>query len=312
MSVDFSIVIPHRGNPLGFWATICSCEEELIGSSYKYNYVIVSNGEKLPEEAKVTIRNLGDKVKEHIHIDSPLTPPKARQVGVDAADGKILFFFDNHCLVGKTYFDRAMAHMHSGKMDMLHSASRFYNGITTYHYTLKLAYNFWGDGGRKPWNEFSPYKVAMSGHGGFVIPKTVWEEVGGYGPDSLLQGYGGEEPLFDLKMWRYGKNVWLDPKLIHYHYTGERGYPRHYTDDYYTNMLTVASCIGGEEWLYKIFNSLLSKSHIRPLNGNPKPWMELLEIATNRSSEYAKEIDSKSIRTLNDCLRMFREEGIAQ
>ena len=314
MAVDFSIVIPHRGNSLGLWATIHSCEAELEGSNHKYNYVLMTNGEKLPLEAVQTISFLdkSGKLKCHEHSNDPISPPVARQRGVERSDGRLLFFLDNHCVVAKRYFDRGVAQMATGKMDMLHSATRWYEGDAThYHYLLSLDYNFWGRSTKlAPYDAILPYKIAMGGHGGFVTSRALWDEVGGYGPESLLQGYGGEEPLFDLKLWRYGKTVWIDPRLAHYHYTGLRGYTRHYSDEYYINMLVAANVIGGEDWLYKVFNSLCTRSHIRPLQAARKTLYELLEDAVTRSSEYAKEVDSKSIRSLNECLTLFRTDSV--
>jgi hypothetical protein len=43
---DFSIIIAHRGNTLGLWATIHSCEVELAGSDFDYEYIVVTNGEE--------------------------------------------------------------------------------------------------------------------------------------------------------------------------------------------------------------------------------------------------------------------------
>lgn len=313
MSTDISIVIPNRGPGLGLWATIHSCEEDLLDSKYTYNYVVVTNGGKVSTETKSTLSFLEEtrRLKAHVHFDEAITPPVARQRGVEVSDGKVLCFFDDHCLVAKRYFDRVMAHMEAGKVDLLHSATKFHSGDGTHlHYKLKLDYNFWGEGCKQSPYSPMPYKIAMAGHGGFAIKKETWLEVGGYGPDNLLSGYGGEEPLFDLKMWRLGKNNWLDPKLIHWHFPGDRGYTRHFTDQYYTNLLVAANVIGGEKWLYKVFDSFLTKNHIRPVVRGGKSFYEILEDAVSRSSDYAKQLDTLSVRTLDECLDYFKANQV--
>lgn len=309
--MDFTIVIPHRGNPLGLWATVHSCEQELENSARTYNYVIVTNGEKCSNEVKQTLENLSKtgKLKAHIDSEEPLTPPVARDRGAKEADGDYLFFLDNHCLVGRQYFDRALLDFEKFDIDLLHSTTKFYTGNDKfYEYRLKLDYNFWGEAKALALCDYKPYQIAMAGHGGIAVSRAVWEEVGGYGPEGVLRGYGGEEPMFDLKLGRYGKSVWIEPRMVHYHYTGDRGYARHYTDDYYTNMLVAANVIGGESWLFKVFESLVTRNHLKSHQANTKTNFELLETALERSTQYAAEVQSKSVMSLDELLIKYRTE----
>jgi hypothetical protein len=297
---------------LGLWSTLHSCEEDLQGIDLAHNYVVVTNGCELLPEEKQTLAYLrrDGLLLEHVHSDEALSPPVARQRGAAVADGDLLFFFDNHCLVGKRYFERAVADFDHVGCDMLHSSTRFYAGdFIHYQYRLMLDYNFWGDSQFEPSYEYKPYTIAAGGHGGFVVRRDVWNDAGGYGPEELLKGYGGEELLFDLKMWRLGHNNYIDPKLIHWHYTGDRGYTRHYTDEYYVNMMVTAHVIGGETWLYRLYDSFANRSHlrIRP----QKTMYELLEDAYNRSAQYAKELDSKAQYSLDELLVKFRLEQVA-
>lgn len=310
--MDLSIVIPHRGNTLGLWATVHSCEEDLRHSKRTYNFVIVSNGAPLLADDLQLIHAMreGGRLKAHHHSDLPLTPPAARQIGASLSDGEVIFFFDNHCLVARDYFVRAMLDFDREEIDVLHSATCFYTSSgACYHYSLKLDYNFWGGSHTMPVDEYKPYQIAAGGHGGFAVRRSVFNKVGGYGPNELLTGYGGEEMIFDLKMWRLGYKVWLDPRVIHYHYAGNRGYPRHYTDDYYTNMMVAANVIGGAKWIDTLAKSLLFKQHTRM---SPKKSVyELYKEAYSKSAEYAAELDSKSVYTLDGLLEMFRKKGIA-
>lgn len=312
---DFSIIIPHRGDGIGLWATIHSCEDDLKFSTkkYDYNYVIVTNGE-LGTEVKQTLDALekSGRLLAHKHFDQPITPPLARTIGVELSDSEILFFFDNHCLVSRHYFDRAMIDMQNPEIDMLHSTTIFYNGQSPqYHYKLKLKYNFWAESAAFPTNPMKPYKIGAGGHGGFVIRKSTWNEIGGYGPSDLFKGYGGEEMAFDLKLWRLGKTVWLDPLLIHYHYNGNRGYPRHFSNEYYTNLLVSALVIGGPKWFNIVFESFITGSHMQIKSSCPKPMYDLGEIAYKRGIEYSKELDKIAKFTLDELLLKWIPELVS-
>lgn len=309
---DVSIIIPHRGNPLGLWATVHSCEDNFKGSELSYNFVIVTNGEEVSVESRSVLRNLesSGKLLKHIHSDEPLTPPAARQLGVAAADGEILAFLDNHCLVGAKYFERAVLVMRNSPIDVLHSTTCFYtNDGLHYHYKLKLDYNFWAESAKFPQSEYKPYPIAAGGHGGFFVRRSSWDSIGGYGPDSLFKGYGGEELIFDLKAWLTGHTVYIDPKVIHYHYTGARGYDRHYTDEYYQNLLVSANVIGGEEWMYRVYKSFAGPGHLRL---RPKKNMyDIMIDAYDTSAEYAKQLESRRVCDFNELLRTFQQKQVA-
>jgi hypothetical protein len=309
---DFTIIIPHRGNPLGLWATIHSCESDLERTKFNYNYVIVTNGEELPEETRSTLLHLqkAGRLLKHEHSDAPLSPPEAREVGVRIADGKLLFFFDNHCLVSPRYFERAVLDFEKPEIDVLHSTTRFYTGdVTCYHYCLRLDYNFWAAAATMPLSWCKPYQIAAGGHGGFVVRQEAWQDLGGYGPASLLRGYGGEELIFDLKAGLLGKKVFLDPRLIHYHYTGNRGYTRHYTDEYYVNMLVSAHVIGGEKWMYRVLDSFINKGHLRI--GAKQNMFDLVMAAYERSAEYAQHVAKSARCDLDELLKEYRRNQVA-
>jgi hypothetical protein len=311
MGKDFDIIIPHRGKTMGLWATIHSCEEDLRTTHYDYQYIIVGNGEDSDEETTQLINHVKKTGRLlYVHNVENLTPPDARAMGVQVSEAPVMFFFDNHCLVGQKYFQRAMMDFEKPGVDLLHSTTRFFAGQGYhYHYNLTLDYNFWAKSASLPKDPLKPYQLAAGGHGGFAVKRAAWDEVGGYGPTGLLRGYGGEEMLFDLKMWRYGKTNWIDPKLFHWHYAGYRGYKRHYTDDYYTNMMITANIIGGEKWLYKTYDSFTSRGHLR-LNASRNMY-DLLQEAVERSKDYAATVNQKSMFSLDELLSKFNTEQIA-
>jgi hypothetical protein len=328
--MDLSIIIAHRdvnefpcidcktgkavnasaAAPLGLWVTIHSIMEDLENSGLSYEFCILTNGSEKPHSDTQNVLHWLDLTK-HLtwveHSVEPVSPPHARQRCTEHATGKYLFFFDNHVMVKPGYFKRALQSMEKYRMDMLHSTTRFFFGEKDcYHYKLKLNQNFWAESDFDAKSE-EPYRCAMGGHGGFIVRRDVWEEVGGYGWENF-KGYGGEESYFDLKMWLLGKENWIDPKLLHYHFAGSRGYKRHYTDEFFINMMGVANIIGGQDWMYKVQDSF-TQNYMKMKTG--KSIFDLMIEAEALSSEHAAWLASRRKLTLDELLDKFKADGIA-
>lgn len=308
---DFSIVIAHRGNTLGLWATVHGCEVDLADSNFSYEYVIVFNGaEKLSDELMIlreALRKEG-KLGDFIHHAAPLSPPTARQLGTETANGKYLFFFDDHCIVSRGYFRRALEQMISKNLEFLHSTTHYLLGNGRHHYKLTLEHNFWCS--EHPTNQepgTEPYRIAMAGHGGWVARKTTFDRIGGYGPIGMFQGWGGEESYFDLKAAQFGCSNWLDPLLVHYHYpSNNRGYDRHRTADYFRNLMLSAYLIGGMKWLDTVFTSFNSDpaSSDKNLRG-------LKEQAVHIGNNHAAWLQQRRMYSLDTVLEHFKQYNVA-
>lgn len=309
---DISIIIAHRGPEIGLWMTLESCMMELDQTPLSYEFRICVNGiDTLTEDLK-RIKHYTEKtghMGEFLHVVQPMSPPAARQIVTENANGRYLFFFDNHCLPTRGYFTRGVESMDSLGIDFLHSTTRFFAGEgTNYEYKLSLKRDFWTlEPYREPVSE-QPYRIAAAGHGGFAVRDSAWKEVGGYFQG--FDGYGGEETYTDLKFWLLGKEVWIDPKLIHMHWAGKRDYNRHFTDAYYTNMFMSANCIGGEQWLSKVFQSATNCTRFVNKAEPPTPLYDLMVRAVNVSKGHAKWIAERRTRTLDQLLQWFADNNI--
>jgi hypothetical protein len=310
--VDLTIVIAHRGPAMGLWATIHSCEIELAGSGLMYNYVLVPNGEEkfhIDEERVWHFLEKSGKVRDLLKFAQPLSPPNARNEGAAMANGKYIFFFDNHCLVAKNYFTRAISTMETHGCDLLHSMTRFYAGEEDHwHYKLTLAKDFWGNSNTAPTGQnpygVEPYRCAVAGHGGFAVTRKAWREFGGYWPGFV--GYGGEEVFLDLGFWLTGKSVWLDPQMVHYHFAGVRPYARHYTDDYFRNMMMCSNIIGGYDWMMKVHDSFLKYTRMK----SDKTMLDLAMEAHDKSAHFAAQFAARRTKSLDEQLVCFGTNNI--
>jgi hypothetical protein len=310
---DFNIVIAHRGPAMGLWMTVQSCEEELKNSKFNYSYIVVVNGEPtIPRNVLLMFEALQktQKLREVVHHIPALSPPSARQLGTESAVGKYIFFFDNHCIVSRGYFDRAIDQMEALNADMIHSTTQYYMGDTKgYEYPLTLLERiFWAvETVPAPASYTDPYRIAIGGHGGWLVRRSTFEEVGGYGPIGLFEGWAGEESYFDLKMALFGKTNYLDPALIHYHFPdSERGYDRHYSADYCRNLMIAANCIGGLEWVDKV-----AQYFSTDFNTSRHDIPALKELAVTRSNRHAEWVRQHRIRSLEEQLEYFKEHNVA-
>lgn len=309
---DVSVIIAHRGPEMGLWFTLESCIMDLEQSGLSYEFRICANGIEKPSEDLVRIKHYTEKtghVGEFLHIVQPMSPPAARQIITENANGKYLFFFDNHCLPTRGYFKRGVDVMDAFNIDFLHSTTRFFAGEgTNYEYKLSLKRDFWT---LEPYREpvgITPYRIAVAGHGGFAVRNSAWKECGGYWQG--FEGYGGEETYTDLKFWLLGKEVWIDPKMIHMHWAGERAYTRHFTDDYYKNMFMAARLIGGDEWLHRVFSSATRCTRFVKKDQPVTPMYDLMVQADTKTKEHAKWIAERRTKTLDELLVWFLNNNI--
>jgi hypothetical protein len=310
--VDISIIIAHRGAPMGLWMTIESCILDLENTGFTFEFRICCNGTPKLNEDEEKIKHFLGKSGWHgefVHVAEAMAPPSARQLVTEDANGTYLFFFDNHCMVRPGYFRRALQTMENG-VDYLHSSVRFFAGEgIDYSYHLCLKRDFWTEKPyRVPQDPENPYRIATAGHGGFAVRTKLWKEIGGYYQG--FDGYGGEECSTDLKAWRFGKEVWIDPQVVHVHWGGKRDYDRHFTDGYYFNMFSSAYLVGGEKWLYTVFKSASGSTRFVKKDAPRKSLFDLMSSAQNRARQQAAWINERSVRTLDEALEYFEKEGI--
>jgi len=98
----------------------------------------------------------------------------------------------------------------------------------------------------------------------------------------------GDESYFDFKLALLDRTNWLDPTMTHWHHTHAlggvpRGYPQHYSDDYYRNLMTCALVIGGEKWLNKVYSNFRTQPRL-----GSTTMFELYEDAIASGEEHAK------------------------
>jgi hypothetical protein len=303
---SLDLAIPWRGEWQHTWFTLQTCEMAVQNCPARYKFIIVENGrgaEPLPSVAQEFLREFAaNHPLDLVSVPEALSPPSARNMGAALGTGEYIFFFDSHVVPAHDYFSRAISQMAAKKLDMLHSSYRYGASDSRFHYQLDDS--FWGTPEvYVPQDRNEPYRCAASGHGGFVVRRSVWEKLGGYWSD--FRAYAGEEVYWDLKMWLTGHEVWIDPKLIHAHLPGARVYQRHYTAHYFINQMACANILGGEELARSKYRFLRRIPQAQPFD-----MMTLFREALDRSAAHAQELQSTFIRSYNEQLEWFAQNGI--
>lgn len=156
-------------------------------------------------------------------IAEKFNPPEGRNLAASEATGEYLVFVDDHVLLTGEWFREVWE---SGK-DLIHGAYKTSLGSApTYYHFYGIKSMVEGDYRREPITS-EPYKCGSAPHSGFAIRREVFNAIGGYWPD--YQGFGGEEASFDLNVWEKGYEVWMNPKMLSYHFSArasQRGYEK--------------------------------------------------------------------------------------
>jgi hypothetical protein len=310
-SRDFTIVIAHRGPAMGLWLTVEGCEAQLRLTDFNYDYVVVCNGNDDDKDLELlSIKKhleASGKLLDWMNVEKPLSPPDARMLGSESADGKVVHFLDNHVIVAPNYFASAHSTFEKYNADTVHSLTRFYAGEQDHmEYKLKLTTNFWAESRMVPRaTETEPYRIAAAGHGGFAVRRSTWERLNAYGPIGLFSGYSAEELTWDLKLALHDGLNYLDPNMIHHHWSGRRQYNRHYSDDYFRNLMISAFVIGGEKYLNLVYRNFEHTAKTGPI-----PIYDLYREAIQHSLPHKRQLDATRLRSLDEQLEYFREHSI--
>lgn len=159
----------------------------------------------------------------------------ARNLGAEHAKGEYLIFCDAHLTFEPYWIDRLMELILNGTTDAIAPAI---GSITEPH---KVGYGQtldqrWG----VVWNPHPqrPVPIAILPGGCFVIPKSIFLDIGGF--DRGFQVWGFEDIEISIKLWLFGYRCYVHPnvKILHL-FRNLHPYTVTHTHVYY-NMLRMA------------------------------------------------------------------------
>jgi len=204
--MEITIVIPHRGDLTGLWATIASCRHALTGIDHEF--VVVANGRPLEHH-----RFEAPDVK-LVHVEDGIGPAAARELGAVGSQADWLFFIDDHVVIHPETFRKIIRRGH--EVNYVPSMVGF-NGVGYYHYIVgpKILTEMDADMANAP-ARTEAYRCVSGTHGQFMVKRHFWERINGYG--GIFDGYNGEEMYFGMKSVMFGVISVLHPDIPAYHY----------------------------------------------------------------------------------------------
>lgn len=320
-NIELSVIIPCRAESFAvLMMTLQSISEEAIASTKHlgnnvYEVIVVFNskeGESNEAEERFkncNLRKYGNFRYVSINKQSSAV---ARSVGIFKAVGRYVYVGDSHIIIGRDCFKYLMethARLTACRIPVgiLHSALGWMSGVHSRdlcdQYTPKITEKFWGNYSKSGIKE--PHQICMKGVSfimlrDFAIDIELW--------NNNFKAYGGSEAYINLKTWRFGYEVWVEPKAYVWHLAYSRGYSW-CNDEFIFNNLLAVYTIGGDKWLDIIFSNYIKDLKIKHSDPAFMVYSQGLKTIYNSVKEVGKEdrdfIDSRSKHTLDELMTVY-------
>ncbi|WP_437996011.1 sulfotransferase [Sorangium sp. So ce185] len=301
-----TIVIPVRNEASNLWFTLQGLGfQDLDGVE-----IVVANngGEQLADVEKVTKR-FGAPAR-HILADAVASVNFPRSAGAAAAEGEWLLFLDAHVLLSPGALTCLRDRVREGlypplslvHIPLLHESRTGAMG----HYRLTLEEDFWGKWGPPVRETDFPYRIAATGNYAMLTRRQDFEAARGFNP--RFAGYGGDEIYIQLKYWRLGGEVLLEPLVRGAHYSGPRGY-RNNGDEIVRNIGLAGRVVVGPDFLQR-FEAKISPHWARYTG--PKGFSAALREGVRAAEESGEAawLEEMAKLSFDEVLDLWRREGV--
>lgn len=242
--MDFSVVIPAHNDDAGAYFTATAALSDLEHGNISHEVIVAVDGAPLP-----AVTELAKTGAIRTACGDFGGPQNARHAGIMAAEAKYVFCLDSHVIPSRHFFTHLAGALVAQKAAIVHSPHYTWGKKQgAYGFGINWAGNLWSVDHETHPQSFAPYRVAMMGHGAFVVNKEKYLACGGYWSEQ--HGWGGEEPHLNLKFWMLGETCWCDPRVYHWHYMGHRRDASVFKDrEHVRNFMLAAYAIGGRKYL---------------------------------------------------------------
>jgi glycosyltransferase involved in cell wall biosynthesis len=217
-----SIVIPVRGKANELWFTL----QGLLHAGFQDRVEILVVDNDPSQEVQEVCDYFARPILRYIKAGEIKGVNYPRSVGANVARGKWLMMLDSHVLMQPGSYNTILERIRTDcypPRSLVHCGVSFGAPKVWGSYRLTLETNFWGR-----WHylvrpdALQPYPIAATGNWAFITRLEDWDSCGGF--NEAFRGYGGDEIYLQLKYWRAGGQVLLDPLLKGCHWSGPRSY----------------------------------------------------------------------------------------
>jgi len=242
---------------------------------------------------------------QYFQYNKKLSHWQAKNLGVFASRGDILFFCDAHCVPSINTL--APMHMfyslnwqdlhgtlHLPLSYMLEKPGREliykmvnYPEHAVYHYSFT----------KYRYNEGICYTVPAMSTCGMMMHRSIYDYLGGWPTE--LGIYGGGENFINFTLGVMGYNKWIFPTEPLYHYAAPRGYSWNY-DDYHRNRAIATMMFGSRE---------LSEKYLQNIRGHEiQKRMLIMDVLGNEETLiHAQSLWKKHTMTIDEWSEQWKE-----
>lgn len=187
-----------------------------------------------------------------IQYDAKLSHWNAKNAGVKASSGEVLFFCDAHCIVSRNALSD-MYEYYTVNHEALNGTLHLPLSYILERRGLELIYRLDADAEKgllhykftRYRDADAPYSVPCMSTCGMMMTRELFDLLGGW-PEALGI-YGGGENFVNFSLGVMGKTINIFPAPPLYHYAEKRGYHWNYTD-WVRNRCIAAYIHGGKEF----------------------------------------------------------------
>lgn len=247
----------------------------------------------------------GDKVRayaamhpwlKYVEYTDKLSHWNAKNAGVAASTGDVLFFIDAHCALGPNSLVDMFRHYTEHPTAMLDSTYHLPlvyflerpGPALTYKLVAKPEISMYHYSFTRYRSATAPYQVPCMSTCGMMMSKYLYDLLGGWPAE--LGIYGGGENFINFTLAVLGKSIMIYPALPLHHYAEKRGYNYEYVD-YKRNQIIATYMFGGYD---------RAKTFSQNCKLDPKTAERVLAEVTDRCADHRALIEKQQITTIED------------
>ena len=211
MAPDISVLMPARNEGARLAETILSIAQARVTSA-RLEFVIADD--QSDDDTQGALRAAADLLLAQPRIDIKVSRleerhgvPRARNHAASLATADVLFITDAHVRFSHGWDALVLEHV---KPDRMIAGAITEANTPFVGFGCKLVVPFMGTyWNREPLGEPAPVQIAACP--ATVLPRALFERLGGYDPGMLI--YGAAEPEFSLRAWLHGAEILIHPGL---------------------------------------------------------------------------------------------------